>query len=352
MKGKKGKWIIICCNLLITIFATFSLIYAETDLHGKGEARSTIPSKVVPIVEEAKLVLPPNVPPAITRTEPATVVVNLTTKEVKGALEDGVEYKFWTFNGTVPGPMIRVREGDQVEIHIKNAKDNIFPHNIDIHAVNGPGGGAVYSSVAPGEEKVFAFAAIAPGLYIYHCATTHIPSHIANGMYGMILVEPKQGLPKVDKEYYVVQSEFYTDKKKGTKGLMEFDIEKAINEHPEYVVFNGKVGGVTGEGGLTARVGDVVRVYFGNGGPNLISSFHIIGEIFDNVYLEGGTIVNHNVQTTLVPVAGSAIVEFKVDTKGTYVLVDHSIFRAIDKGAVGLLNVEGEEALSIIKPIK
>ena len=288
---------------------------------------------------KAELTSAPHVPPPIDRG-PTTVQVEFETVETEGPLHDGVRYRFWTFNGTVPGPMVRVRVGDTVEFTLKNHKDSNDDHSIDIHAVNGNLGGGAVSQTEPGQSKKFIFKALNPGLYVYHCATNHIPTHIANGMYGMMLVEPEGGLPKVDREYYVVQSEFYTKKDFGEKGLQSFSKKKALQEIPDYVVFNGKVGGVTGKGALTANAGETVRIYFGNAGPNLISSFHMIGEIWDRVWPEGSTARPlENVQTTLVPVAGSTVVEFKVEEKGLYLLVDHSIFRAIDKGAAGHMQV-------------
>ena len=302
----------------------------------------------------AQLTTLPQVPPPITRTTPARIIVNLEAKEFVGVLDDGVKYKFWSFNGTIPGPMIRVRVGDTVELHLKNHKTNQFPHNIDLHAVNGPGGGAGANLAAPGNEGAFSFKALTPGLFMYHCASPvpNIPAHIANGMYGMILVEPQNGLPKVDQEYAVVQSEFFTmptDK----EGVFQLSMEKGLAEHPDHVVFNGKVGALTGEGELTAKVGETIRLYFGNIGPNSASSFHIIGEIFDKVYVEGaleGT-TNHNVQTTFVPSAGSVILEFKVDVPGDYLLVDHSIFR-VAKGALGILSVKGAPNPAVFQDIK
>ena len=297
----------------------------------------------------AKLTFPPQVPPPITRSEPAHVIVNMEANEYEGTLDDGVQYQFWGFNHHVPGPMIRVRVGDTVEIHLHNAKTNKFPHNIDFHAVNGPGGGAGALLASPGQTDVVTFKVLIPGLYMYHCASPvpNIPAHIANGMYGMILVEPEGGMPKVDHEYSVVQSEFFTEPS-DTKGVYQLSMEKGLAENPDYVVFNGSVGAVTGEGQLHAKVGDTVRLYFGNIGPNSASSFHIIGEIFDRVHLEGdiGGVVNQNVQTTLVPSAGSVIVEFKVDVPGDYLLVDHSIFR-VAKGALGILSATGEPNPSI-----
>ena len=283
-------------------------------------------------VEEAILTSPPMVPPAINRDYSAKVIVKMETVEKVGTMVDGVKYVYWSFDGTVPGSFIRVREGDEIEFHLSNHPSSKMPHNIDLHAVTGPGGGAVASFTAAGHTSVFSFKALNPGLFIYHCATAPVGMHIANGMYGLILVEPKAGMEPVDKEYYVVQGDFYTRGAYGEAGLQPFDMEKAIREDADYVVFNGSVGSMSGDNALTATVGDTVRLYVGNGGPNLVSSFHIIGEIFDKVHVEGGTLINHNVQTTLVPAGGSVIVEFKVDVPGNLIMVDHSIFRAFNKG--------------------
>lgn len=295
-------------------------------------------------VEHAKLTQAPFVPPPITRSHAAKVIIDLEVREVVKPLSDQVEYVFWTFGGDVPGSFIRVREGDLIEFHLHNHPTSKVPHNIDLHAVTGPGGGAASSFTAPGHTSIFSFKAINPGLYVYHCATAPVGLHIANGMYGLILVEPKEGLPPVDKEYYVMQSEFYTEGTYGTPGLQPFSTTKAIEETPDYVVFNGSVGSLVGDKSLKANVGEKIRLYIGNGGPNLVSSFHVIGEIFDLVYSEGGTIASQkNVQTTLVPAGGSAIVEFTVDVPGRFILVDHSIFRAFNKGALGMLDVKGKD---------
>lgn len=282
------------------------------------------------------------VPPPITRTAPATIVVSLETKEVTAKLDDGQTYSYWTFDGTVPGPMLRVRVGDTVELHIKNAPNDVMQHSIDLHAVNGPGGGATATIVAPGQEAKFTFKALNAGLFVYHCATGPIPMHIINGMFGMILVEPEGGLPKVDHEYYVMQSELYTTTPFGTPGHHEFSNEKLLAETPDYVLFNGRVGALTGAGALKAKVGETVRIYFGVGGF-VSSNFHIIGEIFDRVYPEGALAQPlENVQTTLVPAGGAMAVEFKVNVPGRYLLVDHALPRALNRGAAGHLEVEGE----------
>ena len=295
-------------------------------------------------VENAILTDAPNVPPPITRRHAAKVVVHLEVREVVKRLADGVEYTFWTFGGSVPGSFIRVREGDFVEFHLNNHPTSKVPHNIDLHAVTGPGGGAASSFTAPGHSSQFSFTAMNPGLYVYHCATAPVPMHIANGMYGLILVEPKDGYPKVDKEFYVMQGEFYTAGRHGEPGLQPFDPMKAEDERAPYIVFNGAVGSLVGDRSLQAKVGETVRIYFGVGGPNITSSFHVIGEIFDTVFLEGGVMPSQRqVQTTMVPSGGSTIVDFKVDVPGTYVLVDHSLSRAFNKGAIGMLKVTGPE---------
>ena len=299
--------------------------------------------KVSGETENQAIVNPPMVPAPIGDRAAKKVIVRLEATEEVGELADGVTYKFWTFNSTVPGTFIRIRVGDEVELHVTNRSDSVMPHNIDLHAVNGPGGGAEATNVAPGKEAIFNFKALNPGLFVYHCAAAPVPLHIANGMYGLILVEPAGGLPKVDREYYIMQGEFYTKGKTDEKGLQEFDQDKGVDERPTYVVFNGKKNALMGAKALEAKVGETVRLFVGNGGPNLVSSFHVIGEIFDRVYVEGGTTINHNVQTTIIPAGGAAIVEFKVEEPGNYIIVDHSIFRAFNKGAIGTLKVTGEK---------
>ncbi len=298
--------------------------------------------------ETAVLTDAPEVPPPITRKHATKVIVNLETRELRARLADGVDYTFWTFGGKVPGKFIRIREGDLVEFRLHNHPSSKMPHNIDLHAVTGPGGGAAASFTSPGHSSHFSFRALNPGLYVYHCATAPVGMHVANGMYGLILVEPKEGLPKVDREYYIMQSEFYVKGKYGQPGLQPFSMEKAIEEKPDYVVFNGAVGALTGDNAIQAKTGETIRLFVGNGGPNLVSSFHVIGEIFDQVYGEGGVIPNQkHVQTTLIPAGGAVTVEFKLDVPGTYILVDHSIFRAFNKGALAQIKADGPENLNI-----
>lgn len=301
---------------------------------------------------EAELVAPPGVPEPI-RRGPAHVIVNLEVEEKQVEIAPGVQYTLWTFNGTNPGPLIRVREGDYVEVRLNNPASSTEVHNIDLHAVNGPGGGADATNVGPGEEKAFEFQAQAPGLYVYHCAAGIVADHIANGMYGAILVEPATPLDRVDKEFYVGQSEYYTTGDTGDEGVQRLDTTKLLAEAPTYVTFNGHTQALRGEGTLQAETGDTVRIFWANGGPNLTSSFHAIGEIFDKVY-EYGTFDRRNaiadIQTVLVPPGGATVVEFKTEVPGVYKLVDHAISR-VSKGGVGLLEVKGEERPDIFREV-
>ena len=290
----------------------------------------------------ADIAADPNVTGEIKPAEEKEVEIRITAKEVLSEIAPGVTMNYWTFNGKVPGPFLRVREGDRVHLTFTNDPTSLHHHSIDLHAVTGPGGGAVATNVAPGESKDFRFRTLNPGLYVYHCASPNVANHMAHGMYGMILVEPKEGLPPVDKEFYVMQGEIYTSEKMGAKGLQVIDASKMLAGDAEYITFNGRVEGVNGK--MTARVGETIRIYFGNGGVNHISSFHVIGEIFDTVYPEasvGGALFK-NVQTTIVPVGGATMVEFKLDVPGKYILVDHALAR-IDRGAWGVLEVTGEE---------
>jgi nitrite reductase (NO-forming) len=308
-------------------------------------------SKELPVIE-AVLTAAPNVPPPINRDYPARVVVRLEAKEYRADLSKGVQYDFWGYNGQVPGPFVRVREGDTVEFHFKNSEGSKNSHTIDFHAMTGPCGAACILMTEPGKESVVRAKALNPGVYVYHCAAPPIPVHIANGLYGLIMVEPKEGMPRVDREYYVMQSEFYTESAIGEKGLAAFSSKNGMDEKPTYVVFNGKVGALLGDGKLQAKTGETVRLYVGNIGPNLVSSFHVIGEVFDRVYREGSLQdPSRNVQTTLIPSGSESTVEFKVDVPGDFTLVDHSIFR-INKGAMGQLHVDGPENKEILEKVQ
>lgn len=315
----------------------------------KGVATLT----AAPAAKEApSIVLPPTaLPGPIAKRGPKTVEINLQAIEVTAKIDNGGStFNYWTFNGTVPGPFERVREGDTVHVTFTNAKDSKLMHNVDFHAVTGPGGGAVATSTMPGETKGFSFKALNPGVYVYHCATPPVAQHISRGMYGLILVEPKEGLPKVDHEFYVMQGEIHTQQPQaGAKGPLNEDFQKLMDEMPTHYVFNGASGALIDKP-LKAKVGETVRIYFGVGGPNKISSFHVIGEIFDKVAPEGSLKAAPltNVQTTLVAPGGATMVEMKLEAPGKYMLVDHALSRAM-KGGVGVLDVEGPENPAVFK---
>jgi nitrite reductase (NO-forming) len=283
-----------------------------------------------------------DLPPPIGKRAPQTIRVDLTTVELEGRLAEGTTFGYWTFNGKVPGPFLRVRVGDTVDVRLRNSGDSAMVHSVDFHAATGPGGGAAATQTNPGEENSVKFKALIPGLYVYHCATPMVAHHIANGMYGLILVEPEEGLPPVDREFYVMQGEVYTEAAFGQHGSQEFNVEKLLNERPEYFVFNGSVGALSKLHPLQAKVGETVRIFFGVGGPNFTSSFHVIGEMFDKVYDLGGVLSEplKGIQTVTVPPGGAVITEFKLDVPGNYILVDHALSR-LERGLVGILQVEG-----------
>lgn len=292
------------------------------------------------------------VPPPITRTTSETVEFSLTATEVISEIAPNIYFNYWTYNKQVPGPMLRVRTGDTVIINLTNDITSLHSHNIDLHAVNGPGGGATLTNVTPGETKSFKWKAVQPGIYVYHCATANVSTHNSHGQYGLILVEPEEGLPKVDKEFYVMQGELYTQGDIGRQGMMVFDAQKLIEGNPTYVTFNGRI---EKETGMEINRGEHVRVYVGNGGVNLVSSFHIIGEIFDTVYPEGSmgkdSALFKNIQTTIIPAGGAAIVEFVAEVPGKLVFVDHALAR-MNKGAWATAIVKGDENPEIFTAIK
>lgn len=330
-------------------FLLFAFLLSVTACNDSKKEKTTNDKTEITGEYEAQLTDAPYVPERSTHTTPQKVIIHLEIREEVGNLMNGTDYTFWTFGGSVPGKFMRINKGDMVEFHLHNHPNNKLPHNIDLHAVNGPGGGAEASLTTPGHTSIFSFKALNPGLYVYHCATAPVGMHIANGMYGLIYVDdPTNPLPKVDHEFYIMQSEFYTQGKFGDHGVQAFSMQKAIDENPTYVVFNGSVGSTLGDKALPVKAGETVRLFVGNAGPNLVSSFHVIGEIFDKVYLEGSPdLVGHNIQTTLIPAGGASIVEFKVDVPGNYHLVDHSVFRAFNKGALADITASGEKDMDI-----
>lgn len=322
----------------------------DTSYTGSMGDMNSAPAAAGPADPNAvSIVRPPDdLPGPLPVRGPETIQIALETVEVSGVLADGTTYSYWTFDGLVPGPFLRVRVGDTVELSLTNNASSTMAHSIDLHAVTGPGGGAAVTQAGPGETKMVTFKALNPGLYVYHCATPSVATHIANGMFGLILVEPEGGLPPVDHEYYVMQSEIYTAGTFGTAGHQSFDYQAMLDENPQYFVLNGAVGALTDQHPLTANTGETVRIFFGVGGPNFTSSFHVIGEIFDRVFnlasLTAAPLTD--VQTTLVPPGGATMVEFEVQVPGRYLLVDHALSR-LERGLVGYLIVEGEPAPDI-----
>ncbi|MDR6758501.1 nitrite reductase (NO-forming) [Mycoplana sp. BE70] len=326
-------------------FVYFCTIPGHREAGMEGLIRVIAGKRTAPATEGADIVRDPgDLPAPIGQRTPQVVKVELETIELKGRLDDGTSYVYWTFNGKVPGPFLRVRVGDTVEVKLKNAPDSLMVHSVDFHAATGPGGGAHATQTDPGSETMVTFKALKPGVFVYHCATPSVAHHITNGMYGLILVEPEGGLPQVDREFYVMQGELYTVDSFGTQGEQEMDYDKLTSERPEYFLFNGSVGALTKTHPLYANIGETVRIYFGVGGPNFTSSFHVIGEIFDQVYIFGSITSPPltNVQTVTVPPGGSAVVDFKIDRGGTFTLVDHAISR-VERGLVGYLIVDGPE---------
>lgn len=298
--------------------------------------------------EEAVLTNAPYVPPPITRDYPVLLEVCLVTSTKLEKLTSQHKYEKWNFNDSVPGPFIRARVGDVVELSLTNRDESGNPHNIDCHAFLGPGGGSALTTAGEGQTKTGRFRLQCPGLYLYHCAAAPVPVHIANGMYGLMYVQPTENLPPVDHEYYVMQSEFYheppeiEENGKPSKQV-DFSYPNALREEPSVVVFNGHEDALTTERPLKAQVGETVRIFFGNAGPNLTSSFHVIGSNFMKAYRDSDVLSPpaQYVQTQSVPPGGSTIVDMEMLVPGTYTLVDHAIFR-LEKGAVGYLNVSGD----------
>jgi len=330
------------CSLLFAFVTTgSSALWAQATISSTKN-----PALTVDIVRD-----PSDVPPPSGNREPTTVHVVLTTEEVVGQLDpaSGTTYRYWTFNGKVPGPMIRVRQGDMVEITLRNEASSRMVHSVDFHAALGPGGGAAFSQAMPGQSKTFTFQATTPGLFVYHCGTPMIAEHIANGMYGLILVEPEDELATVDHEYYVMQGEIYTTAAKGKTGMQQFSDLRLMEENPEYFVFNGAVDALTKAHPMQAKVGETVRIFFGDAGPNDTSSLHVVGEIFTRDYLLGSLTSPPltSVQTASVPPGAAAILEFKASVPGQFAMMDHAMAR-MAKGLMATFEITGAENAALM----
>jgi nitrite reductase (NO-forming) len=280
-------------------------------------------------------------PIKINRIGEHEVNVEMTAQITNIQIASGDTYKAWTFNGEAPGPVIVVNQGDKINFTLKNMDPSI-PHSMDMHAVHAAPS-KDFINVMPNKSGTFSYPADNAGVFMYHCGTQPVLEHIANGMHGMIIVKPKNGYPtdsQVNREYVVIQNEWYKYN----------DINDMTNGRPKYVVFstkalkqgemntNGTVGALV-EHPLLAKVGDKVRFYVLNVGPNETSSFHVVGTLFDDVYLDGNPF-NHlkGMQTVMLPASGGAVVEFTVTKEGSYPFVNHQ-FNDATKGASGVLKV-------------
>ncbi len=297
---------------------------------------------------------PTDIPGPITRTTPDTVVVELETRELVAEIEPGVTFTYMTFNSQIPGPLIRTRVGDTVDLTITNHPENTMPHNIDLHAVRGPGGGAEDTLVMPGETKRITFKVTYPGLFVYHCAVPNLDYHISAGMFGAILVEPEEGLPAVDHEFYLGQHELYTNGKTGEEGHHDFDFEAMAREDPTYVLINGEkyAIGPQGYNDMQMNTGETARVYFAVGGPNLFSSFHPIGSVWDEVYPQGAILSDPHryVQTTPVLPGSAVIATLSSPVPLPIKLVDHALSRVARKGCLAVIDVQGEPDPEVYNP--
>ncbi len=290
---------------------------------------------------------PRNIPAPIKRSTPKTHTITLESKDLIAEIEDGVQFKYMTYGGQVPGPMIRVRQGDTIILTFKNNSNNTVIHNVDFHAVYGTGGGSDATTCPPGMSRTIKFKVLYPEAFIYHCAVPNLDMHISSGMFGMILVEPPEGLPEVDHEFYFGQHEVYTDKKAGEKGMHNFNMESMEDENPTYVLLNGAKYAITEKryGTLNVKRDETARIFLVTGGPNLTCNFHPIGNVWTKSWREGA-IASHPeryVQTCHVPPGSCGIFEMEFPVPSTIKLVDHALSRVARKGMMATITVAGEE---------
>lgn len=301
---------------------------AEHDGHGGAPAATSVeadPNAPAPVTYDP-------VAPAL--LEGTVHDITLETIEKEMTVAPGFVQKVWTFGGTVPGPVIRVKVGDTVRIHLKNPNGSELPHSVDFHSSMVAHNDEM-TDIMPGEDKVYEWKANYAGVWMYHCGTAPALHHIANGMYGMVIVEPAEGLPPVDKEFAVVQSEWYL----GPQGEVS-SLEKAAASAPapDFVMFNG-VANQYKDAPIKVETGEQVRVFVLNAGPSVDSSFHIVGTIFDTVIKEGvklerGNEGNWGSQAVDLAPAQGAIVEFQLAEDGRYPMVTHA-FNFVGRGALG-----------------
>ncbi|WP_318616338.1 multicopper oxidase domain-containing protein [Sporosarcina sp. YIM B06819] len=313
---------------------------AVTDV-GKVKVESVSSTADVKVYAPHEGLNQPPVPVEFERVGEHEVNIKMTSQITDIEIAKGKMYKAWTFNGEAPGPLLVVNEGDLVNFTLDNI-DPAVPHSMDFHSMHvAPNVG--FADVMPNEEGTFTYPANRPGVFMYHCATAPVLEHIANGMHGVIIVKPKNGYPtdnEVDREFVIVQNEWYK----------ENDLDDMTNGVPSQVVFSTKAlneGDLNTNGDtftlkdqpLVAKVGEKVRIYINNVGPNEVSSFHVIGTILDDVYIDGNP-ANHmkGLQTVMLPASGGAVVEFIVTEAGDYPFVTHQ-FNHATKGAVGVIKV-------------
>ena len=299
---------------------------------------------------------PTRIPPPIRRDRAIHHEVTLEAREIRATLADGAEFVFMTWNGQIPGPMIRVRQDDTVTLTVRNAAANSRPHCIDIHAIYGSTGGCMATLVPPGGTRREFFKCTYPGAFVYHCGVPYnADEHISCGMFGMILVEPYDGLPAVDREFYLGQHELYTREQFGSRGLLSFDYEAMARADANFVLFNAMVRGLTsgGIGAMRANVGETVRVFMVNGGPNLSSSFHPIGNIWKNCWPQGALANPPLAYVQTQPVApGSCFVgEMELPVPGSINLVDHALSRVARRGLLAEIAVDGPADPSLFREL-
>ncbi|OIB58975.1 nitrite reductase, copper-containing [Natrialba sp. SSL1] len=329
---------------------------AEVDSESPDNDPEGLPA-AEPVDVESVAADPANIPPPVDWDEPRDHDITVECTEHVAEIEPGVTFHFMTFDGQVPGPMIRVREGDTINLTFRVPEEsNMHAHNIDFHAVYGPGGGAEHTTLAPGDEEATISAKMDyAGAHIYHCAVPDMDYHISAGMFGGILVEPKDGLPEVDRELYLGQHELYTDGDTGEDGHHSYDYDAGAAEDPTYVIFNGEAYGITEDGTqgpMHAEVGETVRLYFANGGPNLHSAVHPIGNVFSRLYRDGDLLSEpaRNVETTPVAPGTVTVGEMELKVPGPVKVVDHALSRAGRKGALAVIDVEGDDNPEIYNP--
>jgi len=328
MNAKLPRWLGLIVLMILAI--------AVTTACGAAAPAATQPTAAptVPLVKAPHSLYDASTKPAAAdKVKEITLTVEHKTMEIA----PGIPYETWTFNGTVPGPTLRVRQGDQVKFTLVN--NGTMEHSIDFHAAQ-TAWNVNYQAVKPGAQFTFTWTANYPGVFMYHCGTPPVIAHIANGMYGAIIVDPAEGLPPA-REYALVQSEFYT--KLGNAGTYQYDGAKAMAVQPDYTVFNGYANQYK-DSPLAANPGELIRIWLVNAGPSEFSAFHVIGAIFDKTYPDGNPKnVEYGRQTVTVPPGGGYMVELTVPDAGLYPFVTHS-FADASKGALGILNVGNVQA--------